>query len=78
MKKDALKKSQDFIAQLLAVLLNFTDLHDPFSLACDRAGIVQLFVKMTTELQDSIPHNLKFVVGVLPYNITTSTEYQYA
>lgn len=57
--------SQDIIAQLIAVLLNFTDAHDPFCLACNEAGMVQLFVEMTKELQDTIPHNLKFVVGLL-------------
>ncbi|KAJ7380757.1 hypothetical protein OS493_007135 [Desmophyllum pertusum] len=60
-KKDSLKMSQDIFTQLLAVLLNFTDIHDPFCLACSEAGMVQLFVEMTKELQDSIPHNLKFV-----------------
>ena len=60
--------SQDIFTQLLAVLLNFTDIHDPFCLACSEAGMVQLFVEMTKELQDSIPHNLKFVVGVLNCN----------
>ncbi|KAL9979634.1 hypothetical protein ACROYT_G017319 [Oculina patagonica] len=61
LKKDALKMAQDIISQLIAALLNFTDAHDPFCLACNKAGFVQLFVEMTKELQDTIPHNQKFV-----------------
>ncbi|XP_020612597.1 uncharacterized protein LOC110050956 isoform X2 [Orbicella faveolata] len=60
-KTDALKMSQDIISRLIAVLLNFTDVHDPFCLACNEAGMVHLFVEMIKELQDTIPHNLKFV-----------------
>ena len=55
--------SQDIVTQLTGALVNFTDLHDPFCLACDKAGMVKLFVKMTKELQDSIPHHIGFVVG---------------
>lgn len=63
-KTDALKMSQDIISRLIAVLLNFTDVHDPFCLVCNEAGMVHLFVEMIKELQDTIPHNLKFVVSV--------------
>ena len=55
--------AQDIVAELAGALLNFTDLHDPFCLACNRAGMVKLFVEMTKELQDSIPHHIGFVVG---------------
>ena len=57
--------SQDVISQLLAAVLNFTDLNDKFSLACGEVGFVPLLVDVTKELQDSIPHNVKYVVGVL-------------
>lgn len=56
--------SQDIISQLIALLHNFTDVHDPFCLACNEAGMVQLFVEMIKELQDTISQNLKFVVSV--------------
>ena len=48
---------------LLAAVLNFSDLNDNFNLACDEAGMVMLLVEMTKELQDSISHNVKYVVG---------------
>ena len=57
--------SQDLINHLLAALLNFSDLHDEFCLACSEAGIVQLFVDMTKDLQDSVPYHAKFVVGII-------------
>ena len=57
--------SQDIIAQLVAALLNFTDVHDPFCLSCNEAGMVPLFVEMIKELQDTIRLNLKFVVSIL-------------
>lgn len=56
--------SQDLINHLLAVLLNFSDLHDEFCLACSDVGMVQLFVDMTKDLQDSVPYHVKFVVGI--------------
>lgn len=62
-KINTLKMSQDLISHLLAALLNFSDLHDEFCLACSEAGIVQLFVDMTKDLQDSVPYHVKFVVG---------------
>ena len=55
--------SQDLINHLLAALLNFSDLHDEFCLACSEVGTVQLFVDMTKDLQDSVPYHVKFVVG---------------
>lgn len=57
--------SQDITAQLVAALLNFTDVHDPFCLACNEAGMVPLFVEMIKELQDTIRLNVKFVVSIL-------------
>ena len=63
-KINTLKMSQDLINHLLAALLNFSDLHDEFCLACSEAGIVQLFVDMTKDLQDSVPYHVKFVVGI--------------
>ena len=57
--------SQDLINHLLAALLNFSDLHDEFCLACSEVGIVQLFVDMTKDLQDSVPYHVKFVVGTV-------------
>lgn len=62
-KINTLKMSQDLINHLLAALLNFSDLHDEFCLACSEAGIVQLFVDMTKDLQDSVSYHVKFVVG---------------
>ena len=56
--------SQDLINHLLAALLNFSDLHDEFCLACSEVGLVQLFVDMTRDLQDSVPYHVKFVVGM--------------
>lgn len=56
--------SQDVISQLLAAVLNFTDLNDKFSVACGEVDLVPFLVHMTKELQDSIPHNVKYVVGV--------------
>ena len=61
--------SQEVISQLLAAVLNFSDLNDLFSLACDEAGMVPLLVDVTRELQDSIPHNVKYVVGILELNV---------
>ncbi|KAJ7380759.1 hypothetical protein OS493_007137 [Desmophyllum pertusum] len=60
-KISALKMSQDLINHLLAVLLNFSDLHDEFCLACNEVGMVQLFVDMSKHLQDSVPYHVKFV-----------------
>ncbi|XP_020626470.1 uncharacterized protein LOC110063812 isoform X2 [Orbicella faveolata] len=60
-KINTLKMSQDLINHLLAALLNFSDLHDEFCLACSEVGIVQLFVDMTKDLQDSVPYHVKFV-----------------
>ena len=57
--------SQHVVSELLGAVLNFTDLNDKFSLACDGVGLVPLLIDMTKELQDSIPHNVKYVVGVL-------------
>ena len=56
--------SQDLINHLLAALLNFSDLHDEFCLACSDVGIVDLFVDMTKDLQDSVPYHVKFVVSI--------------
>ena len=56
--------SQDVISQLLAAVLNFSDLYDQFSLVCFEIGMVCLLVDMTKELQDAIPHNVKYVVGI--------------
>ena len=56
--------SQDLINHLLAALLNFSDLHDEFCLASGEVGIVQLFVDMSKDLQDSVPYHVKFVVGI--------------
>ena len=56
--------SQDLINHLLAALLNFSDLHDEFCLACNEIGMIQLFVDMTKDLQDCVPYHVKFVVGI--------------
>ena len=56
--------SQDLINHLLAALLNFSDLHDEFCLACSEITMVQLFVDMTKDLQDCVPYHVKFVVGI--------------
>ena len=60
--------AQDIISKLLAVVLNFSDLSDSFSLGCDEVGMVQLLVVMIKELQGSIPHHVKYVVGMLGYH----------
>ncbi|KAL9979635.1 hypothetical protein ACROYT_G017320 [Oculina patagonica] len=60
-KKEALEMAQDIVSKLMGTLLDFTDLHDPFCLACSAAGMVQLLVEMTKELQDTIPQHQKFV-----------------
>ncbi|XP_058953289.2 myosin-7 [Pocillopora verrucosa] len=52
---------QDNICLFLGALLNYSDLHDEFCLECNEVGMVQLFVEMSKELQDSIPHNVKYV-----------------
>lgn len=56
--------SQDVISQLLAAVLNFSDLYDQFGLVCFEIGMVRLLVDMTKDLQDAIPHNVKYVVGI--------------
>ncbi|PFX17112.1 uncharacterized protein LOC111341315 [Stylophora pistillata] len=52
---------QDIICLFLGTLLNYSDLHDEFCLECNEVGMVQLFVEMSKKLQDSIPHNVKYV-----------------
>lgn len=63
-KTDGLKMSQDIICKLLAAILNFSDLSDNFVLACDEVGMVPLLIDMIKELQDSIPHHVKYVVSM--------------
>lgn len=60
-QKEALKMSQGVVSQLLAALLNFSDLSDTFCMGCDESGMVHLLVNMTKEMQDSIAHNVKYV-----------------
>ena len=62
---DALKMSQNIISKLLAAVLNFSDLSDSFVLACDEVGLTPVLVDMIKELQDSIPHHIKYVVSKL-------------
>ena len=69
---NSLELSQDNICLFLGALLNYSDLHDEFCLECNEVGMVQLFVEMSQELQDSIPHNVKYVVStvtVVKYNV---------
>ena len=63
-KTDALKMSQNIISKLLAAVLNFSDLSDSFVLACDEVGLMPVLVDMIKELQDSIPHHVKYVVSI--------------
>ncbi|RMX38043.1 hypothetical protein pdam_00020147 [Pocillopora damicornis] len=60
-KVAALKMSQDIINHLLAVIMNFTDLHDSFCLACSDLGMVQILIDMTKDLQDTISYHVKYV-----------------
>ena len=57
--------SQNIISKLLAAVLNFSDLSDSFVLACDEVGLMPVLVDMIKELQDSIPHHVKYVVSKL-------------
>ena len=61
----ALKMSQDIINHLLAVIMNFTDLHDSFCLACSDLGMVQILIDMTKDLQDTISYHVKYVVSLI-------------
>ncbi|XP_078366964.1 uncharacterized protein LOC144650989 isoform X1 [Oculina patagonica] len=56
-----LKMLQDVICLLIETLWNYSDTHDQFCLTCNELGMVQLFVDIVKELQDSIPHNVKYV-----------------
>ena len=51
------------ISQILAAVLNFSDLNDHFCLACDEAGMVKILIKISQELQDSVSHHVKYMVG---------------
>ncbi len=73
-----LKMIQDFICLLIGTLWNYGDHHDEFCLTCNELGMVQLFVDIVKELQDSIPHNVKYVVSIkITYNnfINVSVSY---
>ena len=60
---DSLKLAQDVVSQILAAVLNFSDLNDNFCLACDEAGMVKILIKLSKELQDSVSHHVKYMVG---------------
>ena len=51
------------ISQILAAVLNFSDLNDNFCLACDEAGMVKILIKISEELQDSVSNHVKYMVG---------------
>ena len=61
--KSTLEMLQNVISVLFRTLWNYSDKNDPFCLTCSELGMVQLFVDIVKELQDSIPHNAKFVVS---------------
>ena len=61
-KVAALKIAQDIINNLFGSVLNFSDLHDKFCLACSEAGMVTLYIEMIEGLKDSIALNARFVV----------------
>lgn len=63
---------QDVICLLFGALLNYCDLHDQFCLACNEVGMVQLFLDIVKELQDSIPHNVQFVVSIKYFYLFTA------
>ena len=58
-----MKLAQDVVSQILAAVLNFSDLNDNFCLACDEAGMVKILIKISKELQDSVSHHVKYMVG---------------
>ena len=64
-----MKLAQDVISQILAAVLNFSDLNDHFCLACDEAGMVKILIKISQELQDSVSHHVKYMVGKQYYYI---------
>ena len=53
---------QDVINNLGSAVLNFTDLHDQFCVACGEHGMVSLFIEMVKDLKDAVAENAKFVV----------------